>query len=61
MKNLEDATISFCDNGFMLSFSYIDARGEYKSVRRVFTTTMELYTYLDLIVAAKNSNDNTSI
>ncbi len=61
MKNLEDANISFCDNGFMLTFSYRDDRDDYQTKRMVFTTIAELYSYLDLIIAARNKYVNPGL
>ncbi len=58
MKNIEEVTISLCDNGFMLQFSYQDDRNDYQSKRMVFTHTNELYAYLDMLFEARINNGN---
>lgn len=61
MKNLEEATISFCDNGFMLQFSYQDEHNDYQSKRMVFSTRSGLYDYLDAIIEARNKHVNPGL
>jgi hypothetical protein len=61
MKNIEEVTIGFYDNGFVLSFSYRDDRDDYQTKRMVFMNIAEVHNYLDQLVAAHNKHGNTSI
>ncbi len=61
MKNLDEATISFCDNGFMLQFSYQDEHDNYQAKRMVFTTKDNLYDYLDLLIKTRNKHADPSL
>ena len=61
MKNLEEATISFCDNGFMLQFSYQDDHSDYQAKRMVFATQSDLYDYLDLLIKTRNKHANPGL
>jgi hypothetical protein len=61
IKNLEEATITFCDNGFMLAFAYTDGNDNYHNRRMVFVTAAEMYNYITKLSDAKKSYGNTSI
>jgi hypothetical protein len=61
MKSIEEVTIGFYDNGFVLNFSYQDDRDDYKTKRMVFNSIAEVYHYIDTLVAAHNKHGNTSI
>ena len=38
ITSIEEMTVNFCDNGFMLQFSYTDEADRYKNKRMVFPT-----------------------
>lgn len=61
IKNIEEASISLCDNGFLLQFSYTDEVERYQNKRMIFATKQELYDYLDLIIEARNKHGNPSL
>jgi len=61
MKNIEEVTIGFYDNGFVLSFSYRDDRDDYQTKRMVFMNIAEVHNYLDQLVAAHNKHGNISV
>lgn len=60
ITSIEEITVNFCDNGFMLQFSYTDETDRYKNKRMVFATKQEVYTYIDSLLAARNKHGNTS-
>jgi hypothetical protein len=61
IKNLEEATITFCENGFMLAYNYTDGENNYQNKRRVFASAVDMYEYINKLTEAKKANGNTSI
>lgn len=61
MKSIEEVTIGFYDDGFVLNFSYQDDHSDYQNRRMVFTTRSDLYDYLDLLIKTRNNHANPGL
>lgn len=61
ITSIEEMTVNFCDNGFMLQFSYTDEVDRYKNKRMVFATKQEVYAYIDTLLEARNKHANSSL
>lgn len=56
IKNLDEITISLCDNGFVVQISGENEQDRYQTKKMVFVTRQQMYDYLDTLIDHANSS-----
>jgi hypothetical protein len=56
IKNLDEITISLCDNGFVVQISGENELDRYQTKKMVFVSREQMYDYLDTLIDNANSS-----
>lgn len=56
IKNLDEITISLCDNGFVVQISGENEQDRYQTKKMVFVSRNQMYDYLDTLIDNANSS-----
>ena len=56
IKNLDEITISLCDNGFVVQISGENELDRYQTKKMVFVSRNQMYDYLDTLIDNANSS-----